>query len=224
MSKKLFFGMVPLFATFALAIVPAAAPAAEHRWFSNGAALTPGQGLQPTISWGELSLKGAAEINCQNVIAGDGGNLGAGTKGTGHIYRFAAFNCESPTIAAKCGGLPVAVEAQKLPWLTELVEEGGKTRLKVTGVKVVIGCEIPPEDHVTGTAFVIGPKQKQTPLAPLFPGPLGGTEALTPGKVKYDAGSGSLEAEGSGETVNGITEGETKIMGYNEQELVQARL
>jgi hypothetical protein len=37
------------------------------------------------------------------------------------------------------------------------------------------------------------------------------------------AGSGELEAEGSGGTAKGITEGELKTLGYNEQELLQVK-
>jgi len=219
MSKKLFIGIAPLFAILALALTPSASLAVEHVWYSEGAEQIKGTS-HLTNSWGDLSLKGAAEINCHNVIAGSGENPSPSGNGKGLIYKFGAFLCTSPNITCPTGTGP-GVEGQKLPWKTELIEEAGKVRLNVTGVKVIIGCEIPPEDHVTGTAFVIGTGQKQSPLAPV--GLLKGTEAAKPGKVKYDAGSGSLEAEGSGGTVTGVTEGETKLFGYEEQELVNSK-
>jgi len=217
MSKKLFIGIAPLFAILALALTPSASMATEHYWFNEGAEQTKGVS-DLTVSWGDLSLKGAAEINCHNVIAGSGENPLGTASGTGLIYKFGAFQCTSPNITCPTGTGP-GVEGQNLPWKTVL--EGSPVRLKVTGVKVIIGCEIPPEDHVTGTAFVIGAGQKQTPLAPA--GLLKGTGAGNPGKVSYDAGSGSLEAEGSKGTVTGVTEGETKLFGYSEQELVNTK-
>jgi alpha-tubulin suppressor-like RCC1 family protein len=197
---------------------------AEPPWVINGGLLPEGV-EKPTISWGDLSLKGATEINCHNDIGGTVENPVGGGAGIGFIYDFSAFLCTSPNITCPVG-FYVAVEPRNLPWITEIIIVSGKVRNNVIGVRVRIGCRtLSPaptgagENEVIGTTFVIGPGQKQTPLAPF--GPLKGTSALNPGKYSYDAGSGELEEEGSGGAAKAVVEGEVKTLGYNEQELIQ---
>jgi len=210
MSKKLLISVAPLLATVAFAMAPAAAQAANHQWYSEGSPIssTP----IPVTIWGNLSLKGAAEINCHNVIGSDVDNVGG--IGKGFIETFGSWDCTS-NFACPAGTSP-GVEPQNLPWPNELIETAGKIRSQTTGVEVVIGCTVPPEDHVTGTTFVIGAGEKQTPLAPA--GTKKGTGAAHPGVFSYDSGSGQLEAKGSGGTVTGVTEGEVKALGFEEQE------
>jgi hypothetical protein len=230
MSKKLFISVVPVLATIAFAMAPTSALAVEPTWYSNGAQIPESAGEVPTVSWGDLSLKGAAEINCHNDLGGTGENktVGGVLKAFDWIYDFSAFLCTSPNISCPLG-LYVAVEARNLPWRTEIIVVAGKVRDNVTNVRVKLGCRrgtvamgtAAGEGEVIGTNFVLGPGQKQTPLAPF--GPLKGSSATNPGKYSYDAGSGELEAEGSGGTAKGITEGEVKTLGYAEQELVQLK-
>jgi len=228
MSKKLFISVVPMLVTFAFAMAPTAAQAVEPTWYSEGTQIPEAAGEVPTVTWGNLSLKGAAEINCHNDIGGTASNklVGGVLIGFTKIFDFSAWLCTS-NFACPAGTFP-GVEPQHLPWNDKLILVAGKIRDEVQGgtspvgsVKVVIGCVVPPEDHVTGTAFIVGAGQKQTPLAPA--GAKKGTGAAHPGFFEYDAGSGQLEAEGSGGTVTGITEGETKSFGYEEQEHIYAQ-
>jgi hypothetical protein len=46
---------------------------------------------------------------------------------------------------------------------------------------------------------------------------------LHPGFLEFDAGSGCLEVEGSGGTVQSQTEGELRFLGYEEQELINSK-
>jgi len=220
MRKKLItIGIAPLFATVAFAMTPTAAQAAfEPQIWSEGALQTLGESV-PVISWGDLSLKGAAEITCHNVIGGQSENPLSGKAAVGTVDEFAAWGCVS-NFACPAGTKP-GVEPQNLPWPTHLFLSGTKNRSEATGVEVVIGCVVPPADHVTGTTFVTSAAKKQFPLAPEGSGANEkGSEALHPGKYFYDSGSGELEAKGSGGTVTGVTEGLLKTLGYNEQEHV----
>ena len=229
MNKKLCITVVPLLATIAFAMAPTSALAVEPTWYSNGAQIPETAGEVPGVAWGDLSLKGAAEINCHNDLGGTAENklVGGVLKAFDKIYDFSAFLCISPTISCP-PSFVVAVEPRNLPWSGEIITVAGKVRDNITGVKVKIGCRrltmngnAAGEAEAIGTNFVIRPGQKQAPLAPF--GALKGTSALNPAKHSYDAGSGELEAEGSGGTAKGITEGEVKGVGYSEQELIQLK-
>jgi len=218
MSKRLYLvGFVPLLATIALAVGPTAAQAAPPVWYNEGAPSPEGVTTQ-TIQWGNLSLKGAAEINCHNAIGGDATNTAG--KALDDVWTFNAWGCES-NFACPPGTRP-GVEPQNLPWNGELTIVGGKLRGETKNVEIVIGCTVPPEDHVTGTTFITNATHKQEPLAPN--GLKKGTSAAHPGFYQYDAASGELEAKGSGGTVTGKTEGEVKTLGYEAQEHVWGEL
>ena len=60
-------------------------------------------------------------------------------------------------------------------------------------------------------------------LGTLQPSVHKGISALHPALLEYDRESGELETEGSGGTVRGKLEGETKLLGYEEQELIDAK-
>jgi len=220
MSKKLcFISFVPLLATIAFAMAPAAATAAEPIWFNEGAPSAEGVEV-PTISWGNLSLKGAAEINCHNVLASSAENPTGAKAGKDKIFDFSSYGCEA---SFSCpAGTFIDVEPQNLPWITELVIKGGKLRDEARGVVVVIGCAVPPEDHVSGTTFQTSASAVQAPLAPN--GLKKGTSATHPGFFQYDSESGHLEVRGSSGTVTGTTEGELKTLGYEAQEHTWAEL
>ena len=213
MNRKLFISFAPLLATVMFAVMPTGVQAAEHHWYSEGAPLPEGVAI-PTETWGDLSLNGAAQITCHTDTAGEDENPVGGKAGIGIIEDFAAYECES-NFSCPAGAFP-GVEPENQPWSTELIEVGGKVRQNVTGVKLIIGCVIPPEETVTGTAFVIGPGQKLQPLAPA--GAKKGTSALHPGFFEYDSESGEMEAEGSGGKVALVIEGITKTLGYEAQE------
>ena len=174
------------------------------------------------MSWGTLALKttvgGGDEITCHTVGGGSINNPVGGGAGTDSVQAFEAWNCEANFVCP--AGTQPGIEAQKLPWSTTLQEVAGKIRDKITGMKVIVGCESPPEDHVVGVPFTVG-EQEYSPLAPA--GLQKGSSALHPGYFAFDAGSGSLEEEGSSGSVLAQTEGVLKLLGYAEQELVYAQ-
>jgi hypothetical protein len=224
MARKLLMVLTPVLATVALAIAPTAAQAVQPTWYRNGAQIAE-EVATPTVTWGNLVVKGASEIACKADIGGTVVNrqvLGGELRGASTINDFSTFLCTSTNITCPAGAY-LGVQAHNLPWNTQLVEVGGKIRASVTTLKITVGCAIEPEDNVQGTNFVIGlgAGQFQRPLAPF--GPLKGTGALNPGKYQYDAGSGELEAEGSRGTAKVMIEGELRTLGYEEQELIQLK-
>jgi hypothetical protein len=192
-------------------------------WYSEGR-IRPEGAKTPDIEWGDLALNGAMEVSCHTAIGGWIENPVGGGAGIDATEAFAAWACVA-NYTCPAGTRP-GVEPQRLPWPSVLEEIGGKIRDNVTGVKVKIGCqrELPGnaagENEVIGTNFVVG-KQKDEPLAPA--GATKGTSALHPGSFVFDTGSGHLEAEGSEGAVLVSTEGELKILGFEEQRLINAR-
>jgi len=229
MSKKLI-GFVPLVAIVAAMMVPAGAQALTPHWYKEGAPL--GAGVkEPTYTYGDLTLKGAAELSCHNAIGGyienpGGGNAGNTEPGVAATEAFATYKC---TENYSCGGLEGGAGPNDLPWTGILKEvvEGGKKLVRAFGTfnpkytaeaekpapgetNVTIGCQVPPEDHVSGTKFVAGKQGELAegtgkPLAPFSTN--AGSSCLHPGKFNFNGKSGNLEAEGSKGTVTGVTEG-----------------
>src|ERR1700680_3277987 len=169
MARKLLMVLTPMLATVAFAITPTAAQAVQPTWYRNGAQI-PEELATPTVSWGNLVLKGGSEIACKDEIGGTVVNrqvLGGELRGASTINDFSTFLCTSTNITCPAGSY-LGVQAHNLPWNSQLVEVGGKIRASVTTMKITVGCAIEPEDNVTGTNFVIGlgPGQFQRPLAP----------------------------------------------------------
>jgi hypothetical protein len=176
------------------------------RYYSNG--VLAGSAPTTTITWGTVTLKtvvgGSGEVTCHTVGAATIDNpMGAGA-GVGSTQMLATFDCESTT----CPFTSV-VTAESLPWPSALEYEGSVIRVKTTGVKVKTDCQ--KEGKSEGSETFVGADQ------PSF---RHGTSALHPGFLEYDAGAGSLENEGSKGSVLGKLEGELKVLGYDEQELI----
>jgi len=228
-SKKLLISVSALLATAAFVVMPAAALAETPHYTVNG----PNTGAEPvtTTAWGTITLKGTkggvpgSFITCHNVAAGTAANPGGGAPatdkipGSGLTQVFATFDCESEGICPP--GTTPGVLAEELPWTNTLEISGGIVRQATTGVKVFITCSVSKKvgggaKFITNPASVCCKNQK--------PNSKKGTSALHPGFLEFGIpSSGELEVEGSGETVSGGTEGEVKVLGYNEQELINTK-
>ena len=99
-------------------------------------------------------------------------------------------------------------------------ERAHRDRAKSSGLKLYVECKV-GEKVEGGVKFTTRAGSKCCEgQAPVFKR---GTSALHPSFLEYGLGSGELEAEGSAETVTGKIEGEVKIPGYDEQELINAK-
>jgi hypothetical protein len=115
MSKKLFIGVVPVIAAFALAVTPIAAQAAEGHYFTGGLSKVsnrvPGGEKLASVAWGTLSLTNlttGGKVSCHNVIGAveenpePGGE--AGPAGVGETQSFNPYECESEACTATATG------------------------------------------------------------------------------------------------------------------------
>jgi len=245
MSKKLFFGLVPLLAIIAsFAVAPAAQAADEYvkctppkcpHYYSNGTKIAEGTKV-PTVSWATLELASAAgTIKCKNVVGGYVENPAGGGPGVSATQQFASYECTNE----KC---PVESRAEgfSFPWLAKVEEQEkeGKgnevLRLNTTGINVFIGCWFSTGTSPNGGPPT-GPGNKTTTERGELPpegGPFQftgknepktqpGTGAGKPPKVEFDKGE-------SGELTNpiigaGTTKGTVKTLGYNEEEVINAK-
>lgn len=199
MSKKLFISLAPLLAIAAFAVTPMEAQAAHY----TVGGVTAGSEPTTVIGWGTLTLTtvvgGTGNITCHNASAGTIDNV-AGV-GHGSTQVFATYDCESTTCPAEN-----AATAEALPWPSVLTEaKVGTIRSETTKVKVKITCKA--GETLLGGANFVGAN---------FPTVKKGSSALHPGFIEFDPASGELEVEGSGGTVKGKTEGEAKLLGYEE--------
>jgi hypothetical protein len=182
-------------------------PPASH-WYSNGVPV--GSEAVTIISWGTIALKtvvgGSGEVTCHTVAAGTVRNPEpfATNLGVGSTQVWSTFQCESTTCPFNS-----VVTAGSLPWASAVEREGTSTRIKTTALNVKIDCQ--KEGKSEGSETFAG--------APA-PTAKHGTSSLHPGFVEYDAGAGTLEKEGSKGTVLDKLEGEVKVLGYDEQELI----
>jgi hypothetical protein len=163
------------------------------------------------IAWGTLALKtvvgGSGELACHTAQAGTIGNPVGGGAGVGSTEVLASFRCESTTCP-----FTTVVTAEMLPWPTALEAEASLIRAKTTGVKLKLDCQ--KEGKSEGSETFVGATQ------PSFHT---GTSVAHPGFVEFDAGSGTLEKEGSKGAVQARIEGEVRMLGYAEQELISTK-
>ena len=117
MSKKLFIGVVPVIAAFALAVTPMAAQAAEGHYFSGGLSQHSAYSRRRKSCLDRLgacrctNLTTGGKVSCHNVIGAveenpePGGE--AGPAGVGETQSFNPYECESEACtAAATGGGP----------------------------------------------------------------------------------------------------------------------
>jgi hypothetical protein len=231
MSKKLLAGLAPVLAVGAFLMVPMTAQAVPHLYSNN---VLIGSEPKQIIGWGTITLAltkppavVGTTITCHNAIAGFGRNPTGGAAGGGVVEQFYTYKCESEkncllgeTTMVLAEGMPSTLPPAPAGagWPDVLTEEvPGVIRSETTGVKVDIEC-VKGGKVEKETKFDIGTNEKgQRPKV------VKGTSALHPGFVEFGPGSGELEVVGSAETITGKTEGEVKTLGYEEQELINAK-
>ena len=206
----------------ALAVGAVAAQATPHVYSNN---VIVGTEPKPVIGWGTITLAltkppvdVGTTITCHNAIAGTTDNPSGGGAGVGAVDVFTTFNCESEKNCVL--GEETRVVAEKLPWVTKLTEEVvGTIRNETTGVQVDVECLAKSSEKIEKEIkFDIG--TEPTKEKGQRPSSHNGTSALHPGFLEFGSGSGELEVVGSKETITGKTEGEVKLLGYEEQELI----
>jgi hypothetical protein len=232
MNKKFLISLAPLLAIAAFAMATTA-QAAPH-YYSNNVIV----GTEPknVTAWGTITLAltkppalVGTTITCHNSAAGQIKNPAGvgGGPGEGNTELFATYKCESEkncllgeTTMVKAERLPSTLPpaAQGPGWPSVLTEEVvGTIRAETTNIEVDIDC-VKAGKVEKETKFDIGPGEKgQRPKA------VKGTSALHPGFLEFGVGSGELEVVGSSNTVSGKTEGEVKVLGYEEQELINSK-
>jgi hypothetical protein len=197
-------------------------PAIPPHYFSNGAKLKESAGkfgeagVKEVIGWGTVELKGEkgaaapGALKCHEVTGGSVSNPVGGGAGEGATQALVVFDCES-NLCKEAGTASVLPE--KLPWLGTLAEggtQGVPFRARTPGVKMDVTCAGASAAHFKG---------EYAPLAPA--GEDKGTTAGHPGFLSFGAGSGELEEEEAAGTSK--TSGALKVLGYDEQELIQVK-
>jgi hypothetical protein len=242
MRKKLSVGLAPLLIIAAFVVIPAAAEAATPHYFLNGT--NPGARLEekervPTIAWGTLSLtnvKGGSggTVSCHNVIGAYVENPGEGAggpAGIGDTQSFNPYECESPQCtAAATGGGPatyISVLAEPnlakggdltdLQWTNKLLLEGETIRQETEGAHVNVICHVQ-----IGVEEFFNVEEKSEGNNRPKAGPTR-FKAVAPPELIFDQpGSGNLHGPAPEEEREGKTEGVLKVLGYDEQGIVQA--
>ena len=174
---------------------------------SNGAVIGSEEHL--VTQWGTLKLQEeggeGGEVTCRTASAGVADIRVGGADGVGKTELFAPYHCESTV----CPNTTV-VAGEGLTWPSELQKEGFTVRVKSTGVKVKVDC------LKEGKSVAKFPRTFAGTIQPINKN---GTSALHPAFLEFGAGSGALEQEGE-PAVKGTIEGESKVLGYEEQELI----
>jgi len=183
------------------------------RWYSDGVLL--GTEPTPVISWGTLTLKtttgGSGRLTCHTAQAGTVFNPGGGGTGEGETAVLGLFDCEQVSMCPKGEVLRVA---PALPWPMALFAPGGVASLETEAVRLKLAC-------FTGEFE----ESEKTFLGSYTASVHKGTSALHPSSLEYATGSPTLEAEseGTGGAIHAQIEGEVKLLGSEEQELIYAK-
>jgi hypothetical protein len=189
-------------------------------WYKNGALLAQGARTR-FVAWGTVALTSSAgsSVVCHTVSGGYVENPAGGANGVAQIEALATYRCESHKFCPSGAGTEVI--AEQLPSSPGLeVTEYGAFRSPTTGVKESINCIVGGSPEV---AARFATNQFSACCAALSPQFNDGASPALPSSLEYAAGSGALEEEGSGEAVKATTEGETRLFGYNSQEVISAR-
>jgi len=223
--NKMYLRLAPLLAIAAFVVMPAAAQAAPHHFFANGAEIEPTAGCKlgypscgkEIIAWGTLTLetKTVGTIICENEFGGDAFNPVGGGAGEGSVYAYAVYDCTNEA----CEG-PLKSKQEIVPeglnkfgfWENKLLETG---RLKVgnttegspTQIKFLIAC--PPNGL---GELKVKSKGELTPS--LKNGTIIGS---APSKIEFGEGSGELEIANVKE---GKVNGALKAFGYEAGEVI----
>jgi hypothetical protein len=224
--------------------------AASH-YFSGGlgavARIAPEEKI-PVVSWGTLTLtnlKTGSKVTCRDVAGGYVENPApggpAGPAGVGETQSFNPYECESEgcTPAATGGGPAtyISVEAlateapfpgtgneTNLGWKSQLLTEGSLTRSQSVGVKINVSCNVNTASNGKGEP-IFGVVTEEKLEGSNKPNTVTKCcKASSPPEVEFDAGSGTLHRPAPEEAIEAKTEGNLKILGYNEEELINAKV
>lgn len=224
MNKKFLLILAPVLAIAAFMVAPAAQAAEPCYTKSSALCSSVKEAPVEVYAVGTLTLKlvagGAGETTCHVAGAGTIKNPAVG-KGEGSTVEFDTYACASSTCPAF-----TKVEPEALPWPSLLEETAPpKIRAKTTGVKVAIVCwasqkastfkETQAGSKALGSAIFVGSNEPELINKPAV--------APQASLIEFDEGSGTLEAEGSGGTVLGKTEGHLENVGYKSQEVIHAQ-
>jgi hypothetical protein len=206
MSKRLAI-VTPILAIAAFAVTPVAAQAAEPLWRSNGAVIKEGKKRQ-TISFGVMKFKSPiGEVVCKWADAHEIENPFGGGHGLDIVTLWTTYECSS----AGCPGRVIVTGQNVFKWLTFLRRFEERIQDVWTGVEMRVQCLVgEKEESVLNTVF----------KGELSPTLTNGTSAAKPAFEEFGPGSGSLVSEefGAGELT-----GKDKMMGFEEQEVIQAQ-
>ncbi|HEV2924253.1 MAG TPA: hypothetical protein VGW98_09490, partial [Solirubrobacteraceae bacterium] len=229
MKKKLVIGFIWLLTITALAVTPAAALAETAHYTTNGRNIT----AEPvtTVAWGTISLKcvkgcGVRGVVCHVVAAGTAQNPGGGAPatdtvpGSGSTQVFSPYDCEPEGGEICPAGSSPKLAPENLPWSNKLEIVAGIVRQQTTGIHLFIGCFV-GEKLEGGTA--LDSNESSSCCKGLTPASRYGPTALHPGFFEYGLGSGELEILGSNEANAFAAEGDLKVLGYDEQELINTK-
>jgi hypothetical protein len=253
-SRRLLIGLTPALAVAALIAAPVLAQAANPpHYFINGTGLgaraSEGEKI-PIVLWGTLGFSSSQEprITCDTAIGGWAENPGEGTAGAagvGEIQSFNAYDCEDKacTASATSGGpatyISIAAQptayvspaapggnATDLGWKSHLLyEEPTKLiRSEIEGIKLEFTCHREEGTTEAGEPTFVTEyfETKEGSLRPSS-GPLR-PMANNPPFLEFDFtgnGSGFLGPAGPFEQ---RWEGELKVLGYDSQEVINAKL
>jgi hypothetical protein len=223
MKKKLVIGFAPLLAIVVFSVMPVAAQATTPHWTVNGVYET---GVQtPANMWGEISVIGAKGGNPGLSITCDTGGIVtienplSGTAGIGEtevemFFRWGAGGaCENNSLCPPPDEVTITMKYYGEPnWAHELIQAGTLIRDRIKGMKLRLNCV--NAGKVEATDAYVG---ETKPIC------RHGTSSLHPGFLEWDAGSGELELEGSAGAVTARIEGEVKILGWHDSELINCK-
>lgn len=214
------------------ALTLAATANAAPRFTKNGAFLTEGAaGKTAMTAWGTLKLQtilgGTASYECRNAAAGMVENPGGATvPGAGQVELAASYSCTVSTCPTYAD-----LFAQGLPWPMTLEEsELGQYRVRIGALpnapmKVAIQCwpsKAASEEAERG-AGENKPNAGETLVGTVSPRVEHGTSATTPGQLRFDAGAGALEQEGSQGTITSAFVGSESFFGYEKQPVINVQ-
>jgi len=246
MRKKLFLGFGPLLVLGVFLVAPVGAQAVENpHWFSGGlgaVARIPEAEKVQVIGYGTLSLtnvKTGGKVECHNVASGTVENPGTGAEGpagVGETQSFDPFDCESAaclpgapggpatyiSVGAETVGVPFPKTgtATNLKWPSHLLIEGLLVRAESENIKINVNCHVNTGFNGKGEAE-FGVEVHEISTGSNKPSLVTKCcKATAPPETEFDAGSGFLLNEKGDK---GKTEGVLKTLGYNEEEVINAK-
>jgi hypothetical protein len=201
----------------------------------------------PVISWGTLSLTNlttGSKVECREVIGGFVQNPAPGgaegPPGVGEIQSFNAYACESATctpevtksgpvtyvsVSAETIGepYPESGSATNLRWSSHLLIEGKVVRSESEHVKLNVTCHLNTGTNAGGEpeyASVLEEVSEGSQKPKLL---TKCCKATSPAETEFDPGSGALHHPPPKEAEQGKTEGVLRTLGYNEEEVINAK-